>query len=142
MDVIWVPEFARAGWLRELTPHVPAAELAPLHPSALQADWLDRKLFAVPWFVDAGVLYYRKDLLDKYGFAPPQTYPELVEQAQRILAAERDPRLMGFVWQGMQYEGLVCAALEFIRGNGGDVFDPEGRVALTDPATVEALPAT
>lgn len=139
MDVIWVPEFARASWLAELTPHIPAGELAPLHPAALQADWLDRKLFAVPWFVDAGVLYYRKDLLDKYGFAPPQTYPELVEQAQRILAAERDPRLMGFVWQGMQYEGLVCAALEFIRGNGGDVLDPEGRVALTDPATLDAL---
>ncbi len=139
MDVIWVPEFARAGWLEELTAHVSAAELGPLNAAALRADWLDGKLFAVPWFVDAGVLYYRKDLLDKYGFGPPRTYPELVEMALKVLGEERDPRLTGFVWQGMQYEGLVCAALEFIRGNGGDLLHDDAQPALTEPATLEAL---
>src|SRR5712692_1138037 len=82
MDVIWVPEFTRAGWLEDLTPHFGAAELAPLnraalqadwHPSKRDADWHQSKLYAVPWFVDAGVLYYRKDLLAKYGFESPQT---------------------------------------------------------------------
>lgn len=139
MDVIWVPEFARAGWLVDLTPHIASAALAPLNPAALQADSLDGKLFAVPWFVDAGVLYYRRDLLAKYGFAPPRTYPELVEQARHILARENDRSLTGFVWQGLQYEGLVCVALEFIRGNGGDVLDASGRVTLADPATLQAL---
>ncbi len=138
MDIIWVPEFARAGWLVDLTPHISEAELEPLNPPALQADWLDGRLRAVPWFVDAGVLYYRKDLLDKYGFEPPRTYPELVRQARHILARENDPRLNGFVWQGMQYEGLVCVALEFIRGNGGDLLR-DGAPALTTPATLEAL---
>ena len=139
MDVIWVPEFARAGWLEELTAHVSAAELAPLNPAALRADWLGGKLFAVPWFVDAGVLYYRKDLLDKYSLGPPRTYPELVEIALKVLGEERDARLTGFVWQGMQYEGLVCAALEFIRGNGGDLLDDDAQPSLTKPATLEAL---
>jgi multiple sugar transport system substrate-binding protein len=139
MDIIWVPEFARAGWLAELTPHVRPEELAPLHPGALEADWLDRKLYGVPWFVDAGVLYYRKDLLEKYGFAPPETYPELLRQARHILEAEKDPRLAGFVWQGMQYEGLVCAALEFIRGHGGDVLGDDSEVRLTDNQTLDAL---
>ncbi len=139
MDVIWVPEFARAGWLEELTSQVSAAELKPLNPAALRADWPGGKLFAVPWFVDAGVLYYRKDLLDKYGHVPPTTYPELVEIALKVLAQERDPRLTGFVWQGMQYEGLVCAALEFIRGNGGDLLHDDAQPALTQPATLEAL---
>ncbi len=139
MDVIWVPEFARAGWLVELTPYVAPEELAPLHPAALQADWLDGRLYGLPWFVDAGVLYYRRDLLEKYGFDPPQTYPELVAQAQHILQGENNPRLLGFVWQGMQYEGLVCAALEFIHGNGGQVLSEDGRVALTAPATLHAL---
>ncbi len=139
MDVIWVPEFARAGWLAELTPHIPKEELAPLNASALRADWLDGKLWGVPWFVDAGVLYFRRDLLEKYGFAPPRTYEELAQQARHILNGEADPRLAGFVWQGMQYEGLVCAALEFIRGNGGDVLDDQGHPALTRPETVAAL---
>ena len=139
MDVIWVPEFARAGWIEELTPYVTAAERAPLNPAALRADVLGEKLYAVPWFVDAGVLYYRKDLLDKYGLGPPQTYPELAAAAAKILAKERDPRLMGFVWQGMQYEGLVCVALEFIRGNGGQLLGRDGQPALTEPAALEAL---
>ena len=138
MDVIWVPEFARAGWLADLTPHLPAAELAPLNAAAREADTLDGRLYGVPWFVDAGVLYARRDLLERHGFAPPQTLPELAGQARAILAAERDPRLYGFVWQGMQYEGLVCAALEFIRGNGGDVLR-DGGVALTGARTVDAL---
>lgn len=139
MDIIWVPEFARAGWLKELTSQVSAAELRPLDPAALRADWLGDRLFALPWFVDAGVLYYRKDLLQKYGFGPPQTYPELLEAARKILSEEHDPRLNGFVWQGMQYEGLVCTALEFVRGNGGAVFRDAGQPALTEPATLEAL---
>jgi len=139
MDVIWVPEFARAGWLMELTPGVTEIERAPLFPAALRADWLEEKLYAVPWFVDAGVLYYRKDLLDKHGFLPPQTYPELLETARSVLTAERDPKLTGFIWQGKQYEGLVCSALEFIRGNGGDLLREGGWPALTEPATLEAL---
>jgi multiple sugar transport system substrate-binding protein len=142
MDVIWVPEFSRAGWLADLTPHFTAAELDPLHPAALRADWFDGRLYGLPWFVDAGVLYYRRDLVERHGFAPPATYPGLLEQAQHILAAERDPRLAGFVWQGMQYEGLVCAALEFIRGNGGDILRDGARVALEEPATLEALEFT
>ncbi len=139
MDVIWVPEFARAGWLVELTSYLTRAELAPLNAAALRADVLGEKLFAVPWFVDAGMLYYRKDLLDKYGFGPPQTYSELSAEAEKIVAEERNERLNGFVWQGMQYEGLVCTALEFIRGNGGELLRSAAHPALTEPATLEAL---
>lgn len=139
MDIIWVPEFARAGWLMELTERITPEELAPLNPAALEADRHDGRLWGVPWFVDAGMLFYRQDLLERHGFEPPTTYPELLEQAKRILAGEDDPRLSGFVWQGLQYEGLVCAALEFIRGNGGDVLDSQGRPSLRAPATVQAL---
>jgi multiple sugar transport system substrate-binding protein len=139
LDIIWVPEFARAGWLADLTPEIPAAALAPLNRAALRADWLQERLYAVPWFVDAGVLYYRKDLLEKYKLPVPRTYPELAQAANEILAGEQDPRLTGFLWQGMQYEGLVCAALEFIHGAGGTVLGDDGRPALTNERTLGAL---
>lgn len=139
MDVIWVPEFARAGWLRDLTGSIPAEELAPLHKGAVRADTLDGRLYGVPWFVDAGVLYYRTDLLEKYRQPPPQTYDELVATARTIQAGEKDARLAGFLWQGLQYEGLVCAALEMIRGNGGDLLDSGGNPQLTSPRTLAAL---
>jgi multiple sugar transport system substrate-binding protein len=139
MDVIWVPEFARAGWLVDLTDHFGAAALQPINQAALQADYLGGRLYAAPWFIDAGVLYYRRDLLDKYGFTAPRTYPELVRIAQHILRSENDPRLNGFLWQGMQYEGLVCAALEFIRGNGGDLVGRDSRPLVTEAAALQAL---
>ena len=139
MDVIWVPEFARAGWLQDLSTDLSAAELSPLHSQALSADRLDGKLYGVPWFVDVGVLYYRRDLLTRYGEKPPTTYNDLVQTAQKVLEREKDPRLFGFVWQGLQYEGLACTALEFIRGNGGDILDEQGRVAVDRPAAVAAM---
>jgi multiple sugar transport system substrate-binding protein len=103
------------------------------------ADHFEGRLYAVPWYVDAGMLYYRKDLLDKYGFTPPTTFEELVSTTKAILAKENDPALHGFIWQGRQYEGLVCTTLEFIWGNGGDVIDSTGRVAIADSPAVEAL---
>jgi trehalose/maltose transport system substrate-binding protein len=139
MDIIWVPEFSQAGWLADLTSRIPASALAPLHPAALQADWFQQKLYAVPWFVDTGVLYYRKDLLEKYGFSPPENYADLVRVASAILAGEQDPRLTGFLWQGMQYEGLVCTALEIIRGNGADILTGSGQPDLTNERVLDAL---
>ena len=119
MDVIWVPEFARAGWLRDLSPLLPPDERKEFFPGPMAAVTWERRIYGVPWFIDAGVLYYRKDLLGKYGFTPPRTWQELVDQSLFITAREKD--LYGFVWQGKQYEGLVCNVLEYCRSNGGDV---------------------
>ncbi len=139
LDVIWIPEFAQAGWLDDLSDHVPEDEIHEFLEGPMVADTYNGRLFAVPWYVDAGVLYYRKDLLDKYGLDPPLTLEELVASARKVLEAEKDPHLYGFIWQGKQYEGLVCVALEFIRGNGGTVLDVEGECRLSDPRVISAL---
>jgi multiple sugar transport system substrate-binding protein len=96
-------------------------------------------VYAIPWFLDAGVLYYRSDLLEKYKLAPPRTWEQLRATAQTVLQGEANPRLMGFIWQGKQYEGLVCTALEFIRAYGGDVFTPTGSLQLAQPTSVAGL---
>jgi multiple sugar transport system substrate-binding protein len=119
MDVIWVPEFARAGWIKDLSDLVTQEERSNFFPGPIEAVTYDGRIFAVPWYIDAGVLYYRKDLLGKYGFAPPKTWEDLVRIAQHITSREKD--LYGYIWQGKQYEGLVCNVLEFFWGNGGDV---------------------
>lgn len=119
MDVIWVQEFARAGWIGDLGHLVPGQEKMDFFPGPIQAVTFRGSLHAIPWYIDAGVLYYRKDLLEKYGFAPPATWHDLVNTAQFITARETD--LYGYIWQGKQYEGLVCNVLEFLWSNGGDV---------------------
>jgi multiple sugar transport system substrate-binding protein len=123
LDVIWVPEFARAGWLRDLTPLFLPGEQEAFFPGPVRAVTYQSRFYAVPWYIDAGVLYVRTDLLRKHQRRVPRTWQELVETAQVI--AGKEPGLYGYVWQGRQYEGLVCNALEFIWSNGGEVLKGE-----------------
>jgi len=139
MDVIWVQEFARAGWIRDLSALLPPENRKEFFPGPVEAVTFKGRAFAVPWYIDAGLLYYRKDLLDRYGFGPPQTWEELVRDSQTILKGERDRRLKGFIWQGKQYEGLICNVLEYVRSNGGEVLDRDGKVVLAGPESQEAL---
>jgi multiple sugar transport system substrate-binding protein len=136
MDVIWVPEFIRAGWLKDITPLLPPAERKDFFEGPLKAVTSNDRVFALPWYIDAGVLYYRKDLLSKYGFAPPTTWAELVRIAETITRSR--PELYGYIWQGKQYEGLVCNVLEILWSNGGGVLQ-DGRIVIDSPENVEAL---
>lgn len=139
LDVIWVQEFARAGWLRDLSPLFPPAARDAFFPGPVDASLFEGRAYAIPWFLDAGLLYYRRDLLEKYRLDPPRTWSDLVSAAQTVLRGERDPQLRGFVWQGKQYEGLICNVLEVLWSAGAEVLDEKGRVVLASAAAAEAL---
>jgi trehalose/maltose transport system substrate-binding protein len=89
------------------------------------------------------MLYYRTDLLEKYGYdAPPATWDELEEMAQTIQDGEREEgndTFTGFVWQGAAYEGLTCDALEWIYSHGGGTIIEDGEITLNNPQAAEAL---
>lgn len=136
MDVIWVPEFARAGWLKDISHLLPVDEREKYFPGPIQAVSYEGRLYAIPWYIDAGLLYYRKDLLEKYSLSPPETWYELIDISKYVL--EHEPGMYGFIWQGKQYEGLVCNVLEFFWGNGGDVLE-NGVSVIKSPENVEAL---
>ena len=128
LDVIWVPEFAQAGWLLDLSPWVTREELSAHFPAAAAAAVWNDRVWGLPWNMNVGVLYYRSDLLAKYRLAPPRTWEELVAQADRIRAGERDGRLDGVLWQGKQYEGLVVNVLEHFWASGTALVDERDRV--------------
>lgn len=123
VDTIWVQEFAKAGWIAPLDALLPPEERDQFFPGPVEAATFEGRLYAVPWYIDAGVLYYRRDLLDRHKLFPPRTWPELVSSAKLVLDAEQDADLVGFVWQGKQYEGLICFALEVLRSNGADLWE-------------------
>ncbi|MDZ7851142.1 MAG: ABC transporter substrate-binding protein [Halomonas sp.] len=104
---------------------------------------IDDRLVAMPWFTDAGVLYYRKDLLEKHGFEAPETWEELTEIATEIQAVEREAgndRMWGYVFQGRAYEGLTCNALEWIASyGGGTIVDADGEITIDNQRAAEAL---
>ena len=135
VDVVWAPEFARAGWAADLSQHFPPEELSrDFLPGPVEAVLYEGKTWAVPWFLDVGLLYYRSDLVPR----APRTYAELERFAQEVRA--KDPGLAGYVWQGRQYEGLNCNVFEALWGHGGEALDSEsGRLSLQTPQMREAL---
>jgi multiple sugar transport system substrate-binding protein len=139
LDVIWVPEFARAGWLLDLSPRVRPEELRVYFPSAAAAATWSGRVWALPWNMNVGLLYYRADLLARYGLGPPQTWDELVAQVERIRAGERDGRLEGYVWQGKQYEGMMVNVLEALWANDTDLLGADERVFPDRQRAAEAL---
>ena len=140
IDVVWPGTLG--NHLIDLAPF--AKDAVKNHfPAIIQNNTIDGKLVAMPWFTDAGMLYYRKDLLEKHGSKPPQTWQELTDTAKKIQDAERaagNDKMWGFVWQGRAYEGLTCNALEWIASyNGGTVVDKDGKITINNPQAVAAL---
>ena len=88
IDVVW-PGLIAANLL-DLSKLVPANEVSAHFPAIIQNNTVNGKLVGIPWFTDAGVLYSRSDLLEKYGFhAPPRTWDELSAMAKKIQDGER-----------------------------------------------------
>ncbi len=135
-----------APHLLDLNPVIKEANFntSNLFPRLYQNNTVNGKLVGLPWFVDAGILYYRTDLLQKYGFsAPPKTWDELTKMAQTIQDGERkagNPDFWGYVWQGDAYEGLTCDALEWQYSNGGgSIVETDGTISVNNPKTQAAL---
>lgn len=127
----------------DLGSRVPKEELGRFFPAFIQNNTVHERLVALPWFIDGGVLHFRKDLLAKYGLPIPKDWTELTRTATRVQAAERkagNGRFWGFVFQGRAYEGLTCNALEWISGaGGGTIVNAAGEITIDNPQARRAL---
>ena len=140
IDTIW-PGILGSNFI-DLKPYTNGAERDDF-PSTIANDTQDGHLLAMPLFVDAGLLYYRRDLLDKYHEKVPQTWAELTATAKHIQDAERaagHAGLWGYVFQGKAYEGLTCNTLEWVASHGGGTFvDQSGKITVDNPDATQAL---
>jgi trehalose/maltose transport system substrate-binding protein len=141
IDVIWPGDLAEH--FVDLYEYGGKEYVGEHFPAIVENNTVDGALVGMPWFTDAGLLFYRADLLEKYGYSgPPETWADLTEMAKKIQDGERaaNPDFWGFVWQGNAYEGLTCDALEWIYSNGGGtVVSPEGVITINNPNAIEAL---
>ncbi len=140
IDVVWPGILG--GFLIDLAPYTKGAE-KDYFESMIANDKVDGHLVAIPWQADAGLLYYRKDLLEKYGEAPPTTWEQLGKTAKKVQDGERKEgkkEMWGFVFQGKAYEGLTCNALEWVAGyGGGTIVEPDGKVSIDNPKAAAAI---
>ena len=142
IDVIWPGDLAEH--LLDMNEYG-AKEVTDAHfPAIVENNPREGRLVGIPYYTDAGLLYYRTDLLEKYGFdGPPATWDELEEMAQTIQDGEQadgNQDFTGFVWQGNAYEGLTCDALEWIKSHGGgEIVDPDGTISINNENAIEAL---
>jgi trehalose/maltose transport system substrate-binding protein len=141
IDVVWPGTLGPD--LLDLTPYA-GSDVREQLPALVKNDTVQGRLVSLPFYVNVGMLYYRTDLLKKYGFQkPPATWDELSAMSARIQQGERaagNPDFWGFVWQGAAYEGLTCDALEWQDSfGGGRIIEPDGTISVNNPRAVEAF---
>jgi trehalose/maltose transport system substrate-binding protein len=141
IDTIWPAILADD--LIDLKPAL-GDDLEAESPQLVGTATVHGRIVAAPFLVEYGVLFYRKDLVHKYGFtSPPRTWDELETQAGKIQQGERaegTPDFWGYVWQGADYEGLTCNALEWQSSQGGgNLIEPDRTVDVANEAAIKAF---
>ena len=140
IDVVW-PGILK-DQLLDLKPYTNGIEKTHF-PAMVANNTVNGKLLAMPWLTDAGVMFYRKDLLAKYGEKPPTTWAELTATAKKVMDGERkagNAAMQGFVFQAKAYEGLTCTGLEWVASfGGGTIIDANGKTTINNPQAAKAL---
>jgi len=140
IDVIWPGDLA--AHLVDLNEYGAEAVADDHFAPIVENNTVDGKLVAIPWFTDAGLLYYRSDLLEKYDLDVPATWDELEASAKIIQEGERadNPDFWGYVWQGNAYEGLTCDAIEWLDSNGGGtVINKDKEITVFNEKAIEIV---
>jgi trehalose/maltose transport system substrate-binding protein len=126
----------------DLTPAL--GEHAKQHFEAIVSNnTVNGALIGVPWYTDAGLLFWRTDLAEKYGVSQPATWAELEASAKTVMDGERaagNPDFFGFTFQGNAYEGLTCNGLEWqVSNGGGNIVEPDGTVSVNNEQAIAAF---
>ncbi|NJK51346.1 ABC transporter substrate-binding protein [Candidatus Gracilibacteria bacterium] len=138
MDVTWAPKFAAAGWLLDISDRISPQALSAFLDGDVNGGRYQGKLYRIPLRSDAGMLYYRKDLLEQAGYKPPQTFDELIQISQSL--QQQKLAQWGYLWQGKQYEGMAAMFVEILKGYGAFWVDPTTlEVGLDRPEAIQAV---
>jgi multiple sugar transport system substrate-binding protein len=137
VDVVWTAEFAANGYIDPL----PADQFPTdkMLPAAVDSATYFDKLYAYPVATNAGLLFYRKDLLEKYGLQPPTTFDEMKAACDKITAGEDDAKLKCFAGQYQKYEGLTVNFAEAVNGAGGVILGDDGKPDVATPQAQQGL---
>jgi multiple sugar transport system substrate-binding protein len=135
LDVVWPAEFAQAGYVLPLDRFIEkdGLDLNEYNQGAVSAANFNGKQWAMPKFIDTGLLFYRNDIVTEV----PKTWDDLMAAAKENKGKEGTQ--FGYLMQAKQYEGLVCNAVEFIAAYGGNFLDENGEVIVNSPEAIKGI---
>lgn len=136
LDVVYIAEFASAGWLMDLSDALDSSITDTMLEGTVAGATYDGKLVAAPWFTNSSVLFYRQDVLDELGAEVPTTYEGWMELADKAVGVNGVE--YGADFQAAQSEALVCNWVEYIWNNGGEILDKDGAPVINTANNVEA----
>jgi trehalose/maltose transport system substrate-binding protein len=142
VDVIW--QGVAAPHALDLKKYYKEDEIKAYFPRIIEDNTVGGKLVSIPLYTDAGILYYRTDLLEKYGYKePPKSWEQLAAMAKKIQDGKRaagNPDFQGFVFEGKASESVTCNALEWIYSyGGGSMIEPDKKVTINNANAIKAL---
>ncbi len=135
IDVIWPAEFAQAGYVLPLDRFIEkdGINMDDYNQGPVTAATFNGKQWAMPKFIDTGMLFYRSDLVSE----APKTWDDLMTQASELKG--EDGTKFGYLMQAKQYEGLVTNAVEFVGSYGGAFIDENGEVVINSPEAIKGI---
>jgi len=138
VDDIWYAEFAKDGYLWDVTSKIDENMKTNIFPAAWDVTTVDGKVYGMPWLLDQMYLYYNADILKKAGFDnPPKTWEEMENQAKVI----KEKGLVDYpiVWEWGQIEASICDFVALLYGNGGTFVDAQGKAAFNNEKGQQVL---
>lgn len=137
LDVVWTAEFAANGWVEQLPED--QYPLDQMFESVVNTARYFGKLYAVPQSTNGGLLFYRKDLLDKVDAKPPTTWQEMKDTCKKVQALPQGKGVDCYAGQFEKYEGLTVNFSEAVQSAGGKVVDEQGKPTLNTPEAKAGL---
>ena len=146
IDVVWIGEFASAGWVAPLdrfygNPALadPELDLKDFFPLLLTSfgTW-DKVIYGLPFDNYSGLLFYNRCLLEKAGFdRPPRTWQELKDRYGPALT--KDGRY-AFALQSAAGETQSCDSfMRFVWAFGGSLITDKFKPNLSSKGSIAGL---
>jgi len=141
VDQIWVKRFAK--WAENLNKYIPNDELKKIVPEPLNSCYSNDSLVALPINIDVGMMYYRKDLLEKlkdYKKIKTQldssiTWENFIKLGERLKSKQHP----FYIFPAENYEGLVCSYMELALTESPETFRDHKKINLLTPGSIRAL---
>jgi multiple sugar transport system substrate-binding protein len=133
VDTVWPSEFAQAGYALPIDKYIAKdnINLKDYMEGPMRSVTFKGKVWGLPKYIDAGMMFYRKDLMEK----APETWEDVVAQGEQL----KDKIDFSYVGQFKQYEGLICNSIEFIAAYGGQIVDGDGNITISSEGTKKGL---